>query len=171
MAGGHGQTGAFSEQAGGHFGGTQQNEQQVSGGGHGQTGAFSEQAGHSSGSQQNEQQVSGSGHGQTGAFNEQSHGFSGIHREPLHTPTFHGTTSQPETGIHNDLSAGTHSAEPESYHATSSGESHYDTPVHEESTHVTSDDHSFEDAGHAAATESADAGHDGADAGQEMHHS
>jgi hypothetical protein len=45
----------------------------------------------------------------------------------------------------------------------------HETPVHEEPLHV-SDEHSFEDAGHAAATESADAGHDGADAGQETHH-
>ena len=41
--------------------------------------------------------------------------------------------------------------------------------MHEEPLHA-SDEHSFEDAGHASATEGADAGHDGADAGQEMHH-
>ena len=43
----------------------------------------------------------------------------------------------------------------------------------EEPTHVFSEEHSFEDAGHAAATVDAggDAGHDGgADAGHEMHH-
>jgi hypothetical protein len=46
----------------------------------------------------------------------------------------------------------------------------HELPVHEEPTHVSSDEHSFEDAGHASATEGADAGHDGADAGQETHH-
>jgi hypothetical protein len=51
------------------------------------------------------------------------------------------------------------------------GEHIYGTPVHEEPTHIPSEEHSFEDAGHAAAGENADAGHDaGGDAGQELHH-
>ena len=60
-----------------------------------------------------------------------------------------------------------------SFAAGGGGETDYGTATHEEPTHVSSEEHSFEDAGHAAATEDAGghAGHDGgADAGQEMHH-
>ena len=65
---------------------------------------------------------------------------------------FHGTTSQPESGTHGDLSAGMHGVEPVSYTPTDGGEAHYGTPTYEEPTHVSSEEHSFEDAGHAAGT-------------------
>jgi hypothetical protein len=120
---------------------TQQNEQQVGGGEGGQTAAFNEQAGPGY-DQQNEQQVGG-GHGLTGAFSEQA--GRGYDRPVLREPDWGGT--------HGD------------------GEHTYGTPVHEEPTHISSEEHSFEDAGHAAASEDMAAGHDaGADAGQEMHH-
>jgi hypothetical protein len=145
--GGHGgQTGAFSEQAApGHWGPVQQNEQQVHGGHGGQTGAFSEQAapGHWAPVQQNEQQV-GSWHGgQTAAFSEQA--------APGHS-------EQPVLSEHPSWS-GTHD-----------GEDSYGTAVHEEPTHTSGEEHSFEDAGHAEDAGGHD-GHDGgADADQAVHH-
>ena len=66
-----------------------------------------------------------------------------------------------------------HGGEPVSFAAGGGGETDYGTAVNEEPTHVSGEEHSFEDAGHAAATEDAggEAGHDGgADAGQEVHH-
>jgi hypothetical protein len=201
--GGHGaQTGAFSEQATPGYetqpvlddepqaGGPQQNEQQVDGGHGGQTGAFSEQAAPGYGTQQNEQQVDGGHGGQTGAFSEQAgpseqpvfreptwtgahgqHLFSGgSHGEQPQAPVFHGTALHPESSTPGDVPAGTHGSEPVSFAASNGGEDSYGTAVHEEPVHVSSEEPSYEDAGHAAATEDA-SGHDGgADAGQEVHH-
>ena len=86
---------------------------------------------------------------------------------------FHGATPQPESGTHDDMSTGMHGGEPVNFAAGGGAETGYGTAVSEEPTHVYSEQPSFEDAGHAAATEDAsgDAGHyGGADAGQEMHH-
>jgi hypothetical protein len=152
---------------------TQQNEQQVDGGFGGQTAGFNEQAGGPGAPQQNEQQVGGHG-GQTAGFNEQAGGFGGESRgEAPRAPVFHGATPQPEPSTHGDMSDGMHGGEPVSFAAGGGGETDYGTGVNEEPTHVSSEEHSFEDAGHAAATEDTggDAGHDGgADAGQEVHH-
>ena len=108
------------------------------------------------------------------AFSEQAHGFGGgSYGEPPRAPVFHGT-AEPESSTHDDVPAGMHGGEPVSFAAGGGGETGYGTPVNEEPTHVPSEQPSFEDAGHAAATEDAggDAGHyGGADAGQEMHHS
>ena len=57
-----------------------------------------------------------------------------------------------------------------SYAPADGGETHYGTPAYEEPIHVSSEEHSFEDAGHAAGTGDA-GGHDGgADVGPEIHH-
>jgi hypothetical protein len=170
---------------------TEQNEQQVDGGPGSQTGAFSEQAAPGYGTEQNEQQVDGGhGGGQTGAFSEQAapgeqpvfreptwtgahghHLFSGGgHGEEPQAPVFHGTTLQPESSTPGDGPTGTHGGEHVSFAPNSGGEDNYGTAVHEEPVHVSSEEPSYEDAGHAAATEDA-SGHDGgADAGQEVHH-
>jgi hypothetical protein len=186
-----GQTGAFSEQAGPGFG-TEQNEQQVDGGYGGQTGAFNEQAGPGYGTEQNEQQVDGGHGGQTGAFSEQAaprygeqpvvrepswsgtHGhqlFSGgSHGEATQAPVFHGLAPHQEPSIHSDVSAGMHSDEPVSLAASTDADHDYGTAAPEEPTHVSSEEHSFEAAGHAAATEDG-TGHDvSGDADQAVHH-
>ena len=85
---------------------------------------------------------------------------------------FHGTTSQPESGTHDDMSTGMHGGEPVNFAAGGGAETGYGTAAHEEPTHVPSEEHSYEDA-HAGAVE--DAGGDtahygGADAGHDMHH-
>ena len=198
------------QRAGGSPGGSQQNEQQVGGGGHGQTGAFSEQAGPvlqqneqqvaagtagrparsvsrpaalgapsrtssrsaagtagrparsvsrpaSAATQQNEQQVGGepatarptrSTSSRTGSAE------SIVSRRRL--AAFHGDdvpagVRYPQRSVRRNAQ----SESGESTHASTDGESHYGTPVHEEPTHVSSEEHSFEDAGHAAATEDA----------------
>ena len=93
----------------------------------------------------------------------------GSHGEAPQTPVFHGTTSQPESGTHGDLSAGMHGVEPVSYAPTDGGETHYGTPTYEEPTHVSSEEHSFEDAGHVATGDAG--GHDGgADVDHVVHH-
>ncbi len=186
-----GQAGAFSEQAGPGYG-TEQNEQQVDGGHGGQTGAFSEQAGPGYGTEQNEQQVDGGHGGQTGAFSEQAtpgygdqpvgreqpswsraHGhqlFSGgSHGEAPQAPVFHGVASHLEPSTHSDVSAGMHVGDPASFAASTDADHGYEAAP-EEPTHVSSEEHSFEDAGHAAATEDG-SGHDvSVDADQAVHH-
>jgi hypothetical protein len=85
---------------------------------------------------------------------------------------FHGTTSQPESSTPGNVPTEIHGGEPVSFAASGGGETGYGTAVHEEPVHISSEEHSFEDAGHAAATDHAAgyAGHDGADAGPEVHH-
>ncbi|HEY7263048.1 MAG TPA: hypothetical protein VH589_16370 [Trebonia sp.] len=138
---------------------TQENEQQVDGGHGGQTGAFNEQAAPGHGEQpvlreptwsgapvqQNEQQVHGGWHGgQTGAFNEQAAPVHSEHPVLSEQPTWSGTHGEDE-----------HS---------------YGTAVHEEPVHISSEEPSHEDAGHAEDS-GGYAGHDGgADADQAVHH-
>jgi len=148
---------------------TQQSEQQVGNEYGGQAAAFNEQAGGYGVPQQSEQQVGNEYGGQAAAFNEQA-GFGGSHGEPPQAPVFHGTTPQPEPSTNGDVPAGMHGGEPVSFAAGGGGETDYGTAVNEEPTHVSSDEHSFEDAGHAAATVDAGSHDGGADAGQEVHH-
>ena len=149
---------------------TQQNEQNVGGGGN----AFSEQGGGPGA--QNEQNVGRGGN----AFSEQGGHGGGSYEPPRATPVFHGTTPQPESGTHDDLSTGMHGGEPTNFATGGGAETGYGTHVSEEPTHVYSQEPthvydeqpSLEDSGHAAAQDaSGDAGHyGGADAGQELHH-
>jgi hypothetical protein len=85
---------------------------------------------------------------------------------------FHGTTPQPESSTHGDVPAGMHGGEPVSFAASGGGEAGGGTAVHEEPAYVSGEEHSFEDAGHAAGGDAGgQAGHDGgADAGQAAHH-
>jgi hypothetical protein len=150
----------------------QQNEQQVGGSYGGQTAGFSEQAapgyGYGEPVQQNEQQVGGSYGGQTAAFSEQAAPGYG-HGAPLQPLVFHGVTPQPESSTSGDVPAGMHGDEPVGFAPSGGGEAGDGTALQEEPTHVSSEEPSFEDAGHAAAAEDA-AGHDGgADAGQAVH--
>ena len=83
---------------------------------------------------------------------------------------FHGAAPHPESSTHGNLSAGMHGGDPVNFAASGGGDVGYGTAAPEEPTHVSSEEHSFEDAGHAMATEDG-GGHDGgADAGQDMHH-
>ena len=97
----------------------------------------------------------------------------GSHGEAPQAPVFHGTAPQPESGTPGDAPAGMHGGEPVSSAASGGGEADHGTAVQEEPTHVSGEEHSFEDAGHAAGTGDAGgpAGHDGgADTGQAAHH-
>jgi hypothetical protein len=134
---------------------TQENEQQVDGGHGGQTAAFSEQA--------------APGYGAP-VIREQPTWSGGGHREEPQAHVFHGTTPQPESSTPGDAPTGIHGGEPVSFAASGDGEHSYGTAVHEEPTHVSSEEPSHEDAGHAAAAEDA-GGHDGgADVDQAVHH-
>ena len=94
--------------------------------------------------QENEQQVDGGHGGQTAAFSEQA--------APSH--------SEPPVLRDQPTWSGTHGG----------GEDSYGTAVHEEPTHLSSEEPSHEDASHAAAAEDA-SGHDGGtDVDQAVHH-
>ena len=112
--------------------------------------------------QQNEQQVGGGDRGQAAAFNEQA-GRGYDQQNEQQVGGGHGglTGAFNEQADHHEQPV---IREPEWSGTHGDGEHRYETPEHEE--------HSFEDAGHAADSEDAGryAGHDGGDAGQEVHH-
>jgi len=113
--------------------------------------------------QQNEQQVGGGDGGATAAFSEQAGPGGGNQQNEQQVGGGHGGltaafSEQADRGHDQPILR-----EPEWSWTHGDGDHIYGMPVHEE--------HSFEDAGHAAASEDAGAGHDvGADAGQEIHH-